>query len=276
MWERFSMTLPDTNEEASRSALMLLAMVATADVQVVTSNVNVLISVGLGERGSNDFRLAHLTCAALLKMAPTKVSSESQALPMRFPPTHKWHEIFERTSKLLVDGLTRLEDTYYSQFATTAVSLIYTLGEHPDAILGEVLKKMCAIAYSRSQELSGSGESGEIEIAPGILTRILVIAGQIAIKQLIHLDVHVYTELRRRARVREEKQEASSKKRRNLAMSASRRGGPRAASMANDTADEDEIVGAVADDDEAEYVRKVKNFLLFILFLFNNISSFFF
>ena len=277
MWERFSMTLPDTNEEASRSALMLLAMVATADVQVVTSNVNVLISVGLGERGSNDFRLAHLTCAALLKMAPTKVSSESQALPMRFPPTHKWHEIFERTSKLLVDGLIRLEeDTYYSQFATTAVSLIYTLGEHPDAILGEVLKKMCAIAYSRSQELSGSGESGEIEIAPGILTRILVIAGQIAIKQLIHLDVHVYTELRRRARVREEKQEASSKKRRNLAMSASRRGGPRAASMANDTADEDEIVGAVADDDEAEYVRKVKNFLLIhFIFIQQHIFIFF-
>ena len=262
MWERFSMTLPETTEEASRSALMLLAMVATADVQVVTSNVNVLISVGLGERGANDFRLAHLTCAALIKMAPTKVSSESQEIPMRFSPTHKWYEIFERTSKLLIDGLTRLEDSYYCQFAPTAVSLIYTLAEHPDAIMGEVLKKMCAIAYSRSQELTGTGESGEIEIAPGILVRILVISGQIAIKQLIHLDVHVYSELRRRARVREEKQEASSKKRRNLAMSASRRAGPRA-SVANDvdTADEDEIVGAVADDDEAEYVRKVISFL---------------
>lgn len=264
------MTLPETTEEASRSALMLLAMVATADVQVVTSNVNVLISVGLGERGGNDFRLAHLTCAALLKMAPTKVSSESQEIPMRFPPTHKWYEIFERTSKLLIDGLTRLEDSYYCQFATTAVSLIYTLAEHPDAIMGEVLKKMCAIAYSRSQELSGNGETGEIEIAPGILTRILVISGQIAIKQLIHLDVHVYSELRRRARVREEKQEASSKKRRNLAMSASRRNGPRNASIANDvdTADEDEIVGAVADDDEAEYVRKVILFLA-IWFVFH-------
>ena len=153
MWERFSMALPDTSEEESRCALMLLAMVASAEDQVVRSNINVLVSVGLGERGSKDFRLAHLTCVALLKMAPSKVQpADPQAVAFRFPPTH---DIFERTSKLLVDGLTRLDDVYYSQFAISAVSLIYILAEHPDSIMSRIIKDMCAIIYSTSSDRNG-------------------------------------------------------------------------------------------------------------------------
>lgn len=256
------MALPDTSEEESRSALMLLTMVASAQVQVVTSNVNVLVSVGLGERGAKDFRLAHLTCAALIKMAPTKAPSDNQALPMRFPPIH---EIFQSTKQLLIEGLTCLEDVHYSQFATTAVSLIYTLAEHPDSIMGDVLKEMCTLVYRAGREQSqsqssGGAENGEIEVATPVLTRIFVVAGQVAIRQLIHLDVHVYSELRRRARVREEKHEESSKLKRNLIQSASRRRASCVRPQVNadtESGDDDELVGAVADDDEAEYVRKV-------------------
>lgn len=252
------MALPETTEEESRSALMLLAMVASAQVQVVTSNVNVLVSVGLGERGAKDFRLAHLTCAALLKIAPTKSAGESQqAAPMRFPPTH---DIFQRTTKLLVDGLNNLDDVHYCQFATSAVSLIYLLAEHPDTIMGDVLKQMCSIVYKNSRDVAGtSGENGELEIASPVLTRILVIAGQVAIRQLVHLDVHVYSELRRRARIREERQEQSSKQKRNLIQSASRKRMSSARVSEPDVGDEDELVGAVADDEEAEYVRKVNS-----------------
>lgn len=256
MWEKFSMALPDTTEEESRSALLLLTMVATAEVQVVTSNVNVLVSVGLGERGTKDFRLAHLTCAALMKMAPTKASTDCKDEPIRFPPTH---EIFQSSKKLLVEGLTRLEDPYYSQFATSAVSLIYTLAEYPDMIMGEVLKEMCDIVYKSSRDqIANIAENGELEVATTVLTRILVVAGQVALRQLIHLDVHVYSELRRRTRVREEKQEESSKQKRNLLQSASRRRlSTRPQAEQNDSGEEDELVGAVADDDEAEYVRKI-------------------
>ncbi|XP_046630867.1 condensin complex subunit 1-like isoform X2 [Daphnia pulicaria] len=256
MWEKFSMALPDTTEEESRSALMLLTMVASAEVQVVTSNVNVLVSVGLGERGSKDFRLAHLTCAALLKMAPTKAATDCKEQPMRFPPTN---EIFECSKKLLVEGLTRLEDVHYSQFATTSVSLIYTLAEHPDMIMGDVLKEMCAIVYKSSRDQSGNlMENAELEVPTTVLTRIFVVAGQVALRQLIHLDVHVYSELRRRARVREEKQEETSKQKRNLLQSASRRRvSTRPQQEQCESGEDDELVGAVADDDEAEYVRKI-------------------
>ena len=125
------------------------ASVVLFQVQIVSSNVNVLVSVGLGERGAKDYRLAHLTCAALLKMAPSKMHppTDPQAVALRFPPTH---EMFERCIRLLTDGLTNVEDVYYSQFATSAVSLIYILAEHPDTILTNILKDMCAIVYKSS------------------------------------------------------------------------------------------------------------------------------
>lgn len=77
----------------------------------------------------------------------------SQSPPMRFSPTH---EIFERVTKLLVDGLMRLEDMHYSQFAVSAVQLIYLLAEHPDSIIRDIIKKMCSNVYANSlQERTG-------------------------------------------------------------------------------------------------------------------------
>ena len=248
------MALPGTSEDESRSALMLLTMVASAQVKVVSSNVNVLVSVGLGERGAKDFRLAHLTCAALLKMAPSKASPGSQAAPKRLPPAH---EIFQRTKDLLIQGLTHLEDVHYSQFATTAVSLIYTLAEHPDSIMGDVLKEMFTLVYRAGREQSQSAtENGEFEVATPVLARILVVVGEVAARQLIHLDVNVYSEIRRRVRVREEKKEEDNVLKRSLIQSASRR---RTSGVQPhvDTDELDELVGAVADDDEAEYIRQV-------------------
>lgn len=93
------------------------------------------------------------------------------------------------------------------------------------------------------------------------MTRLLVIAGQVAVKQLVHLDVHVYCELRRRERVREEKKQQKtqqSKKRAQVAGSASRkRMSVRPIGGDGSEGDDDELVGAVADDEEAELVRRV-------------------
>ena len=121
---------------------------------------------------------------------------------------------------------------------------------------------MCTLVYRAGREQSQStsvAENGEIEVATPVLTRIFVVAGQVAIRQLIHLDVHVYSELRRRARVREEKHEESTKLKRNLVQSASRRraSARRLTHADAESGDDDELVGAVSDDDEADYVRKV-------------------
>ena len=101
-----------------------------------------------------------------------------------------------------------------------------------------------------------------------MLTRILVIAGQAAVKQLVHLDVHVYSELRRRARIHQQNEE-STKNKRHLDRSSASRARASVRSEAEEVAEDDELVGAVADDEEAEFVRKVSTFFFFFFFFFH-------
>lgn len=68
MWEMFSMKLPNTKPDESRSALMLLSMAAQAESNIITDNLDVLIKIGLGERAEADLLLARDTCRAFLNI----------------------------------------------------------------------------------------------------------------------------------------------------------------------------------------------------------------
>ena len=82
--------------------------VASSEPAIIISNVNVLVEHGLGERGQNNFRLVHDTCATILKIAPaSKASSTDSEPPFKFPHDH---ELFLRLEKLLTDGIERLQD----------------------------------------------------------------------------------------------------------------------------------------------------------------------
>jgi len=55
----------------------------SAEKLTISSNISVLISVGLGDRGKEDFRLAYETCSALLKLVPDRIKSDSLTPPLR-------------------------------------------------------------------------------------------------------------------------------------------------------------------------------------------------
>ena len=93
---------------------------------VITSNVNILIEHGLGERGESNFRLVHDTCNTLLKIAPTKTSTTDPEPPFRYPLDH---ELFLRLEKLLTDGFDKLEDQHYIPMIQQSIAVIYQLSE---------------------------------------------------------------------------------------------------------------------------------------------------
>ena len=68
MWEMFTMKLPNTTNDESRSALMLLTMAAKAESHIITDNLDVLIKIRLGPRSKNDLLLARDTCRAFLNI----------------------------------------------------------------------------------------------------------------------------------------------------------------------------------------------------------------
>ena len=56
MWQVFTKVMPDTTDDQSQSALVLLGMVASSEPAIVISNVNVLVEHGLGKRVEKNFR----------------------------------------------------------------------------------------------------------------------------------------------------------------------------------------------------------------------------
>ncbi len=51
-------------------------------------------------------------------------------------------EIFQRLSHLLVSGLGKVEKDQWVPMAEQALSVIYKLAEHPDAICGDIITKL--------------------------------------------------------------------------------------------------------------------------------------
>ena len=86
MWQLFTKVMPDTTPDEARSALLLLGMVGNVSPKIISSNINVLIEHGL-ERG--DFKIAHDTCQALMKISASTKSTSPDVPPFRLAQDHE-------------------------------------------------------------------------------------------------------------------------------------------------------------------------------------------
>lgn len=80
LWEKFSMKYPDTSPIDSRTALMIITMIAQAKSNIVTDNLDVLIKIGLGPRAKDDLLLARDTCRMLLRIKQSSKDIEKSPL----------------------------------------------------------------------------------------------------------------------------------------------------------------------------------------------------
>lgn len=80
LWEKFSMKYPDTSPITSRTALMILTMIAQAEPNIVIDNVNMLVEIGLGLRAKDDLLFARDTCRMLLKIKQNNKDIEKSPL----------------------------------------------------------------------------------------------------------------------------------------------------------------------------------------------------
>ena len=245
MWQFFTKVIPETTNETSRCALILIGMVGSIEPSLIMSNVNILVEHGLENR---DLKVAHDACLALTKISNAKPSGPDQP-PFKLAPDH---ELFSKLEKLLVDKIDNKDDDQYIPMAQQAISVLYQLSDNPDVLGG----KLCQVL---SQKMKNAPKSGLI------LRRSFFVVGHIAVCQLNHLDCQVFGELKRRNALREltkEKERVKAKTKANKRrVSAFGTESPRTAraSLGSQFNDDDDmgVVGAEADDAEAEYIRNV-------------------
>uniref|UniRef100_A0A7N6AGI6 Condensin complex subunit 1 n=1 Tax=Anabas testudineus TaxID=64144 RepID=A0A7N6AGI6_ANATE len=173
---------------------------------------------------------------------------QSKGAPFRLPQDH---QLFTCLTQAIAEGVV-MEDPYWQSFMEHAVRLIYFLAESPDQLCSRLLQRSARLLLDQiaeggevnkdaGQMQDGSQESTE-QVSCVCLAQLLALCGCVAFWQVSHLERSVSAELRRRrgeTEEREEKEKAPSSK----AKSAME--------------EELGLIGASAEDTEAELIRKI-------------------
>lgn len=200
LWNTFGGRVPDTPPVTVRHAMLLIGIVARTDPQVVRLNLSVLVEKGLKKTQAPDLILAQNCCLALQRLATPRAKRNSEQ-PFRLPSSHS---AFTSISRLMTEQASNLSTSHWCPFAEQAIITIYKLSEQPDKVCSAVLKTLC------SEMLAGREKSDDRgSLLP--LARLLFAAGQMAQQQLVHLEVNISTELKRRRAVKEEREMAARK-----------------------------------------------------------------
>jgi condensin complex subunit 1 len=205
-----------TDSEHSVRALMVLGMCARSDSEIIRKNSGLLVSIGLGvdaETGTYNMGRVQYTCIALQKFQPEKVERGKTAEAVLF---NSGDELFQR----MVDAVTfdsAADVPGWHAAVEQAINTIFALAENPDKICGQIIAAL-------SKPVFGAGAKP----SSAQLARVVFVVGQIALKQLVHLE-KIEGEMKRRLRLQEESDKSKSK---------------------DDKDDADDIVGGAAASDE--------------------------
>lgn len=236
-----------------RAAIKLIGMAAKAVPDLVRSHLGVIVKFGLGPQAETDFQLARDVCGTILKLASnSKEGSENKNRTQMFPPDC---DVIKRVTEILVGGLSCSDDDTWIPFAEQATKVIYAFTEHPDIIVGKIIKDFHQIVTQGSTE-------DEPTCDAFMLTRFVAFVGMVASRQLIHLDVSVLAELKRRRALEDAKKHEFRKshldRRRFLSMSSGSVRSRNKMSL-DDTYDaiEAELGLTNNDDADAEYIRDI-------------------
>ncbi|XP_029958924.1 condensin complex subunit 1 isoform X1 [Salarias fasciatus] len=253
LWERFT-GKRETSGLNKRAAVLLLGMAARAEREVVLSNLDTLCSVALGEKVTEDFLLARDTVITICSI--TDHVRQSKSAPFRLPQDH---QLFTCLTQAIAEGVV-MEDPYWQSFMEQAVRLVYFLAESPDQLCSRLLQRSARLLLDQiaeggevnrdvGQTQDGSQESSEQgeQVSCVCLAQLLALCGCVAFWQVSHLERSVSAELRRRRGETEEREEKEKGP------------GSKAKQAANESTMEEELglIGASAEDTEAELIRKI-------------------
>nr|XP_009683383.1 PREDICTED: condensin complex subunit 1 isoform X2 [Struthio camelus australis] len=151
LWEQFTEKSQCSLLER-RAAVMLLGMMAQGKPEIIGSNLDVLVTVGLSEKVCEDYRLAQEVCNAISKLAsnPKPALGKNNA-PFRLPQTHM---LFGSLSKAVSKGFAQ-PSGHWIPFMEAAVALIYQLAEGAEEICACILQACSQQALEKLQEADG-------------------------------------------------------------------------------------------------------------------------
>ncbi|WFD23771.1 condensin complex non-SMC subunit Cnd1 [Malassezia equina] len=184
LWDVYATTRPIARAQR-RGAIMVLSMLAKADRGIVADHIDTLLRMGLGPLGAKDLLLAQHTCIALQRVSGSakKVKGALSDTNVRYPMSHP---MFARLRAVVaMPGEATGCDAAWFGVAEHAIEAIYLLGEQPDALCTELVRHCTLHAFSGASHAAYS------------LAQALFVAGHVALKQIVYLEL-VERECKRR------------------------------------------------------------------------------
>ncbi|RDB27013.1 Condensin complex subunit 1 [Hypsizygus marmoreus] len=154
LWQVYSTGRPLPKPQR-RGAIIIIGMLALAKRSVLTDRVETMLKVGLGPLGKADLTLARYTCVALQRLngSAKKIKGSLLDKTLRIEMENP---IF-RKLQTAIELPCRSKDWF--GLAEQAINTIYALGEHPDILCNDIIKKLTVRAFSRTPEPKAEPQS---------------------------------------------------------------------------------------------------------------------
>ncbi|KAI9295812.1 condensin [Neoconidiobolus thromboides FSU 785] len=179
LWLIYSYSKTDQPITLRRGAIILLSMIGKANHEVIKERVDLLIKIGLGDIGKDDFIVAKYSCIALqcIGGAKGKKVKGVVAVNKRLAITES---IFEKLKDLLE---IKTEDYHWFDMAEQVINTMYDLAQRPDKLCQSIVKNK-TLEIKRSIAM----EDKENKSDPWPLSQLIFLVGHIAIKQIVFLE----------------------------------------------------------------------------------------
>lgn len=226
LWQVYSVQR-NISKSQRRGAIIILGMLATANPQIAVSEIEAMLTIGLGGYGRADLVLAKYTCIALARIKPAsrKASPEGPKFS-RLPNDHAVLTQLAAMAEFPSDS-----KEWYG-VAEQAIGAIYALSKHPDVLCSQIIRRRTKEVFQRrSKPQPRADDDGDVTMGDegpvqppedtvqheeqrpaAALAQLLFLVGHVAIKQIVHLELCELDFKRRKAEREKEKPAAAAAK----------------------------------------------------------------
>lgn len=215
LFERLTLKLPDTTENMARLALQLLVTAATVRPSIVGANFELIQTIAFSDRFQRDPRLF----AACLDLMCCQTDSATAGDGIGgVGKVDGFHRRYENDSDLVENALRLYQRLFFQpavrNFDAVTIStldMLYHLGSTPDLLGQQLVTSLCKrlLALSAEQQTGGDLVDATLDDGGGVdalaLTvpefvapRLVHLIGYLALKELVYLDIDVYSNMRYR------------------------------------------------------------------------------
>lgn len=153
LWQVYGVQKREISRTQRRGAIIVLGMLATANPEIVVSDMETMLRTGLGTQGRSDLQLAKYTCIALRRLNPTgRQAKESTIKFSRLPNEHAVLQKLAAITEVPFES-----DEWYG-VAEQAVNAIYAISKHPDVLCSEIIRHKTKSVFTPQRPRSNSDE----------------------------------------------------------------------------------------------------------------------